>query len=151
MRFWRHAPRNAHVKGDLPRYVLDSFGLLAYFGAEPGESQVKAVLTRAAARQAAAYLSVINLGEVAYITEREQGASATRRVLAAIDQLPIKIIEADRRMALAAAHVKAHYAISYADAFAVALAQQLQAVILTGDPDFDKVERLVAVEWLPRA
>jgi predicted nucleic acid-binding protein len=139
------------VKDDLPCYVLDSFALLAYFGAEPGELQVKAVLTRAAAGQAVTYLSVINLGEIAYITEREQGAAATRRALAAIDQLPIKIIEADRRMALAAGHVKAHYPLSYADAFAVALAQQMQAIILTGDPEFGTIEDLVAVEWLPQA
>ena len=139
------------MKDDLPRYVLDSFALLAYFGAEPGESQVKAVLTRAAAGQTVTYLSVINLGEVAYITEREQGASAARRALAAIDQLPIKLIEADRRAALAAAHLKAHYPISYADAFAVALAQQMQAMILTGDPEFGKIKPLVTVEWLPQA
>ncbi len=139
------------MKDDLPRYVLDSFALLAYFGAEPGESQVKAVLTRAVAGQVVTYLSVINLGEVAYITEREQGASATRRALAAIDQLPIKLIEADRRTALAAAHVKAHHPISYADAFVVALAQQMQAIILTGDPEFGKIADSVAVEWLPPA
>jgi ribonuclease VapC len=139
------------VKDDLPRYVLDSFALLAYFGAEPGESQVKAVLTRAAAGQAATYLSVINLGEVAYITEREQGAFAARLALAAIDQLPVKLIEADRRTALAAAHIKAHHPISYADAFVVALAQQMDAVILTGDPEFGKIEPLAPVEWLPQA
>ena len=139
------------MKGDLSRYVLDSFGLLAYFGGEPGESQVKTVLERAAAGQVEAYLSVVNLGEVAYIIEREQGVSATRRALAAIDQLPIKLIEADRRMALAAAHVKAHHPISYADALVVALAQQMQATILTGDPEFGKIEHLVVVEWLPQA
>jgi hypothetical protein len=33
----------------------------------------------------------------------------------------------------------------------VALAQQMQAVILTGDPEFGKIEDLVAVEWLPQA
>ena len=104
------------MKGDLPRYVLDSFGLLAYFGGEPGEAQVKTVLEGATAGQVEAYLSVVNLGEVATIIEREQGAFATRRALAAIDQLPITLIEADRRMALAAAHVKAHHPISYADA-----------------------------------
>ena len=138
------------MKGDLPRYVLDSFGLLAYFGGEPGEAQVKTVLERAVAGQAEVYLSVVNLGEVATIIEREQGASATRRALSAIDQLPIEIIEADRRMALTAAHVKAHHPISYADAFVVALAQQMEAVILTGDPEFGKIEHLVTVEWLPQ-
>ncbi len=139
------------MKAELPRYILDSFGLLAYFGAEPGESQVKAVLACAAVGQVMTYLSVVNLGEVAYITEREQGISAARRALAAIDQLPIKLVEADRRMALAAAHVKAQHSISYADAFAVALAQLMQAPILTGDPEFHKVEHLVTVEWLPQA
>jgi ribonuclease VapC len=139
------------VKGDLPCYVLDSFGLLAYFGGEPGEVQVKTVLERAAAGQAAAYLSVVNLGEIAYIIEREQGAAAARRALAAIDQLPIQLIEADRRLALAAAPVKAHHPISYADAFVVALAQQMQAMIVTGDPEFGKIEGLAAVEWLPQA
>ncbi len=138
------------MSAELPRYVLDGFGLLAYFGAELGEDQVKAVLTRAAAGQVAAYLSVINLGEVAYIIEREQGISATRRALAAIDQLPIEIVAADRRMAFAAAHVKAQHPLSYADAFAVALAQQMGASILTGDPEFRKVEHLVKVEWLPQ-
>lgn len=145
------------MKGELLCYVLDSFALLAYFGAEPGESRVKDALTRAVAGQATMYLSVINLGEIAYITEREQGASAARRMLAAIDQLPIQIIAVDRQQALAAAHIKAQYSISYADAFAVALAQQMQAIILTGDPEFRKVadlvmvEYLVMVEWLPQA
>jgi ribonuclease VapC len=138
------------VKGDLPRYVLDSFGLLAYFGAEPGELQVRAILGRAAAGQVEAYLSVIDLGEVAYIAEREQGVVAARRALAAIDQLPIRITEANRSLAFAAAHIKAHHLISYADAFVVALAQEIGAIILTGDPEFGKVEHLTAVEWLPQ-
>ena len=67
-----------------------------------------------------------------------------------LDQLPIKLIEADRRLALAAAHVKAHHSISYAAAFVVALAQQMEAVIVTGDPEFGKIEGLAALEWLPQ-
>jgi ribonuclease VapC len=138
------------VSGDGPRYVFDSFALLAYFGAEPGGPRVKALLAAAAANQAAAYLSVINYGELIYVTEREQGAFAARRAIAAIDQLPIAVIEADRRLTFAAAHVKAHHRLSYADAFAVAVAQQMQAVLLTGDPEFRAIEHLVAIEWLPQ-
>lgn len=138
------------MSADRPRYVLDSFALLAYFGAEPGGPQVEALLAQAKAGQAVAYLSVINFGELIYITEREQGAFATRRAIAAIDQLPIAVIEADRRLTFAAAHIKAHYRLSYADAFAVALAQQTRAALLTGDPEFRAVEHLVAIEWLPQ-
>jgi predicted nucleic acid-binding protein len=137
------------VSADRPRYVLDSFALLAYFGAEPGEPQVKAVLAQIKADQPGAYLSVINYGELIYIIEREQGAFAARRAIAAVDQLPITVIEADRRLTFAAARVKAHYRLSYADAFAVALAQQTQAALLTGDPEFRAVEHLITIEWLP--
>ena len=42
---------------------------------------------------------------------------------------------------LAAAHIKAGHALSYADAFAVAVAQELDAVMLTGDPEFELRQR----------
>ena len=35
-----------------------------------------------------------------------------------------------------------------ADCFAAALAQRLGAAVLTGDPDFQRLEGAVAVEWL---
>ena len=133
-----------------PRYVLDSFALFAYFGSEPGEAQVKSVLARARADRVPAYLSIINYGELIYITEREQGATAARRAIAAVDQLPVVVVEADRRLTFAAAHIKAHHPLSYADAFAVALAQDLHAALLTGDPEFRQVEHLIPIEWLPQ-
>jgi ribonuclease VapC len=138
------------VSVERPRYVLDSFALLAYLAAEPGETQVKAILNEAQSRRAEAYLSIINFGEVIYITEREQGLPAAQKAIAATDQLPIVVIEADRRQTFAAAHLKAHHAISYADAFAAALAEGLAATLLTGDPEFRKVEAHIAIEWLPQ-
>lgn len=45
-------------------------------------------------------------------------------------------------------HIKAHYRLSYADAFAVALAQKLDAVVVTGDPELKSVEELAHIEWL---
>lgn len=138
------------MSADRPRYVLDSFALLAYFGAEPGGPQVKDLLGRARAGDVALYLSVINYGELIYVVEREQGAFAARRAIAAVDQLPIVVIEADRELTFAAAHVKAHHRLSYADAFAVALAQQLEATLLTGDPEFHAVEEFITIEWLPQ-
>ena len=98
------------------------------------------------------YLSLINLGEVLYTTERERGDVEARRVLALIDQLPVELVPVSRATVLAAAHVKAHFPISYADAFAVVTAQDHGAVLLTGDPEFRPVAAagLVQVEWLPR-
>jgi ribonuclease VapC len=133
-----------------PAYVLDSFALLAYLQAEAGEAGVKTVLARAEKKQAEISLCVVNYGEAIYITEREQGLTAAQSLIAAVDQLPITVIEADRKLTFAAAHLKARHSISYADAFALALALQQQAILLTGDSEFHQVESLVTIEWLPQ-
>jgi predicted nucleic acid-binding protein len=127
-------------------YVLDSFAVLAYLTAEAGMPRVREVLRDASAGRCSVYLSLINLGEVAYIVERERGLARAQETLGLIDQLPIQILPASREVVMAAAHVKAEYPMAYADAFAVAAAQNLDAVILTGDPEFDAVKDLVHVE-----
>jgi predicted nucleic acid-binding protein len=137
------------AKIERSRYVLDSFALLAYLGGEAGEARVKAVLTDADRGLCETFLSIINYSEIIYIAEREQGLNAARKAIAAVDQLPITVLPADRELTFAAAHVKAQYPISYADAFAIAAAQQTGATILTGDPEFRNVEHLTHIEWLP--
>ncbi len=136
---------------DKADFVLDSFALLAYVQNEPGAARVESVLAQAQKGPATIYLSLINYGEAIYITERGKGLTATQDLIALVDQLPIAVVEADRKLTFAAAHLKAQHPISYADAFALALAQQKQAVLLTGDPEFRRVESLVTVEWLPQA
>jgi len=133
-------------------YVLDSFALLAYFEGEAGMPRVRSALEGASAGRHRVYLSLINLGEVLYITERERGLVEARRALAAIDRLPVAIVEVSRSTVLEAAHVKARFPISYSDAFAVVTAQNRGAVVMTGDPEFRPLADagLVAVEWLPR-
>lgn len=133
-------------------YALDSFALLAYLEGETGRPRVKELMSGAQSGKCSLYLSLINLGEVLYITEREHSLVLAQRALAAIDQLPLQIVPASRAAVLAAAHIKARYPISYADAFAVVTAQDCQCVLLTGDPEFHSVaaDGLIAVEWLPR-
>lgn len=140
------------MAGSPPAYVLDSFALLAYLEGEAGMARVRSVLEGAAAQRHSVYLSLINLGEVLYITERERGLVAARRTLGAVDQLPLAIVGVSRVMALAAAHINARFPISYADAFAVATAQDHGGIVVTGDREFESVADagVVAVEWLPR-
>ena len=131
-------------------YVLDSFALLAYLGGEEGQLRMGEILRQAEARETELFLSVINYGEVLYIVERERGLTETHLTIAAIDQLPIEVVDADRRLTFAAAHIKASYPLAYADCFAVGLAQEKHATVVTGDPEFKSVETLVDVEWLPQ-
>lgn len=133
---------------DLPAFVLDTFALLAYLQDEAGASRVESLLVKAAKGNCRLFVSIINLGEMLYITERRGGVSKAQDALALIRQLPIEILPADEQSVFSAAHIKAGHALSYADAFSVAVAIQKDAVILTSDPEFDSVASLVVVEWL---
>jgi predicted nucleic acid-binding protein len=136
------------VAASIPRYVFDSFALLAHFQDEPGAPRVRAVMEQAAKRHSEIYLCIVNYGEVVYITEREKGLTAAQSVIAALDQLPIAVVEADRALTFGAAHLKARYPLAYADAFAAALAQAKDAILLTGDPEMRAVEGQTRIEWL---
>lgn len=136
------------MAGNAPRYVLDSFALLAYVQGEPGSHRIRKILEAAEKGQADVYLSIVNYAEAVYITEREKGIVAAQALIAVVDQWPLTVVDVNRKLAFSAAHWKAQYAIAYADAFAVALAQEKDAAILTGDPEFHEVGDAVQIEWL---
>ena len=93
-------------------------------------------------------LSVINFGEVYYIFGRERGADAAKKLVSGVKQLPIQILPVDERRVLTAAQYKMTNPISYADAFAVAAAAELDAVLLTGDPELFALDGEIKIERL---
>lgn len=134
----------------LTGYVLDSYALLAYLEAEPGSDRVRELLENAKDRKCNIYMCMVNLGEVMYIVERERGFHKAQETLARIDELPIEIVNADRTLTLAAAHLKMDCPMAYADCFAAALSQMKTASLVTGDPEFRKVKPgyNLKIEWL---
>lgn len=134
-------------------YVLDSFAWLAYLRDEPGGVRVLELLESILDENEgadSAYMSLINMGEVLYAIEREDGLGVAVSALAELDGSPIQMVEVTRNRVLAAAHLKASYRISYADAFAAALCEELDATLLTGDPEFRSLEHRINIEWLPQ-
>ncbi len=122
--------------------------MLAYLDGEPAAQQVRQVLRRARKKQLVVMFSLINYGECLYVTEREQGIQQAQRAAGIIDQLALRIVPADRAHVFAAAHIKACYPVSYADAFSIALAKRNGARVMTGDPEFKAVESEISVQWL---
>lgn len=113
-----------------------------------GTERVQMILKDAGKRRCSVYICIINLGEVLYIIEREKGLVKAHETLGTIQQLPIEVIPVDNQTVLDAAHIKANHAISYADAFAVVCAQKSDGIVLTGDKEFESVEKTIRVEWL---
>ncbi|MFZ1754682.1 MAG: type II toxin-antitoxin system VapC family toxin [Caldilineaceae bacterium] len=131
-------------------YILDSFALLAYLEGEAAGELVTAIFRAAAARETHIFLSLLNFGECLCIIERERGMTRAQEMIAIVDQLPIEVVGVDQARVFAAAHIKAHFPLSYADAFAVSLAQEFKATVLTGDPEFQSAETIVSIKWLPQ-
>lgn len=131
-----------------PRYILDSYALLAYFQAETAGARVRNILKEAANGSVEAILSMISLGEIYYIVARKRGLEQAGVITEDISRLPVGLVEVTKERVLAAASVKAQHPVSYADAFVVATAVEFSATIVTGDQEFRETQSRAAVLWL---
>lgn len=129
--------------------VLDSFALLALLRDEAGGDVVARLMERAGETDQPLQMTEANYSEVQYIIRRKDGDAAWDAVARELSAAPIEFHVIDRRLADAAAHFKARYRISLADAFAAALAKERKAELVTGDPDFRLLEKEVRILWLP--
>lgn len=132
-------------------YVLDSFALLALLGGEPGSDEVAGLLREAQEGETRLLMTWVNLGEVAYIVERRWGEGRLYRMLATLEATKLEVIPVGRELTMTAAHIKAERPLAYADAFAAALAEQANATLVTGDPEFRLLEESIRIRWLPRS
>jgi len=131
--------------------VLDSYALIGYLENEPFADQIEALLNQARKGQSSLYLHVIHLGEVYYITLREQGQDLADLAYSRIRAFPLNFIDhIDEKLLLTASSLKANYPISYADCFAAAMARLNRCPLLTGDPEFRTLEKegIITINWL---
>lgn len=130
------------------QYVLDSFAILALLQKEEGHDQVLEILKKTKAGTVQAMMTWINLGEVAYIVQRRWDKSEVHQILANLESSNVEFVDAGQDLALKAAELKAEYPIAYADTYAAALAMLRESVLVTGDPEFKKLEERISIEWL---
>jgi uncharacterized protein len=132
----------------IQRYVFDSFSIFSYLEGEQGAQKVSEIIKQALVGMIEIYMSVINWGEVYYIVLREQGNEAAELYLKTISRYPITVVDVDKSLTLEAAKLKANNKMSYADAFAAALAKLQKAKLVTGDKEFKSVENKIGILWL---
>lgn len=131
--------------------VLDSYAVIGYLENESFSDRIQHTLTKAREGAVQLYFHALHLGEVYYITLREQGADLADLAYARIQGWPLKLInKIDEDLLLKAAGLKATYPISYADSFAAALAILKNCPLLTGDPEFSPLEKkgILSIKWL---
>lgn len=135
----------------MKRFVLDAWALLALLQKEePAASQVRSLLQEAQQERWRVLVSVINLGEVYYVLGKAKGEAEAQRVIEVIRRLPVKVVPADDERVFAAARLKIHHPLSYADAFAAATADEFAAILVTGDPELIRMEGTIQLQKLAR-
>jgi ribonuclease VapC len=129
-------------------FIFDSHALLKFFQKEKGYEKVTQLLEEIRKTGVAKYINAMNLGEIIYSIKKEFGDQKKLEVLANIERLNFTILPISNNLIFQAAEYKAQYAISYADCFALASAVEHKAILVTGDPEFSKVEHLVDIVWI---
>jgi predicted nucleic acid-binding protein len=133
------------------RYVLDANALTSFFEARRGAAEkVWHLLSEAVRQDAPLLMSAVNWGEVFYVAWRRQGEAKALEAEARLQEMPIAIIGVDRERASRAGALKEKHSLGYADAFAAELAIERGAWLVTADPEFAKVGKVLPVYSLPR-
>lgn len=128
--------------------VLDTFPIIALLGNEPTTTDVGLLLEEAIKQSTPIYMSVINWGEVYYVSRRSGGKAKALQIMQDLEALPIEVLDIDRSLTLLASEIKSGGGISYADCFAAALAKVKNATLVTGDKEFRRLEGFIKISWL---
>jgi ribonuclease VapC len=116
-------------------------------GRQPATSAVERLFDESVAGSVRLFMSAINAGEVYYFlrkTHSEKVAESWRQ-LSGTFPATIEVPTGDEIWD--AALLKGKYPISYADAFAAALAQKHHCPVVTGDPEFRVIPGL-ELDWV---
>lgn len=117
---------------------LDSWAVLAWLD---GDEPAAAAVAKALERERPA-MSWINLVEVSYRLTRDHGRDEAERVISDLRSQINEDLPGVSAMR-AVASLKAEHPIALADCFAIALAEEDDAVLMTGDPEIvDRVRDL---------
>jgi predicted nucleic acid-binding protein len=124
----------------MKKVVFDSYALIAFFRQEEGYEAIRELLVEMATGETEGFITTVNVGEVYYMISRKSGAKNATTALDALLKFPLKIVDADLKLTLEAAALKAKYALSYADAYAAALTITKKATLITGDAEFESLK-----------
>lgn len=128
--------------------IFDSYAFLVFFQDENNADKVEELLLKAEEGKITILLSVINLGEIYYTISRKLGRKIAEQKIEEINRMAVDIVPADRELTLMAAGIKAAHPISYADCFAAALTQKNRGELITGDREFEEVEKEIDIFWI---
>jgi len=131
-----------------PTKVLDAYAVMAFLEGEPGAEIVRNLFIQSIHGELHLGVTTVNLGEVYYSIARTSSLEIADRLVEKLTDMPIEIVSVDWELARQAARLKSETPIAFADCFAAALAQIRDCPVVTGDKEFQLLQKQVRIEWL---
>jgi predicted nucleic acid-binding protein len=131
-------------------YVLDASAIIELLLNAPGATRITQLLKEADRLGIPLLVSVVNWGEVFYLSWQRHGEQSARETLADLSRLPIQVVPVDLSQAVKAGEIKALHGIPYVDCMAASLAATHHATLVTADRDFEKLGRHFPILWIAR-
>jgi predicted nucleic acid-binding protein len=130
-------------------FILDSYALLCLFDKKrksEKEAMVK-YLEDAEKGRIKLHISKMNEGEVFYKLYKYLGGPIAAGFREDLKRglFPLTVVSVNDKRAEEASVIKAKYSVSYADAFCIELARDMNLPVVTGDPEFERVKDFVKV------
>lgn len=131
------------------KYLLDTSAILALRGNEPGADDVESILRKSGSGEAEVYVSFMSYMEAYYRVWRIEGEELAKLMYAELLSLPVVRIDVNDNILLRAGSIKATYRLSVADAWIIASAIEVGAYLVHKDPEFEQVQDIVSLIFLP--
>jgi ribonuclease VapC len=128
--------------------VLDSWAVIAFFEDEPAGKKIADLIANAHEDGIPVYMTVVNVGEVWYITAREISEEAANNIVKELNGLRIEFMDANWEITQEAARFKSKNRMSYADCYAAALTKLKKGVLVTGDNEFRALDDQIGIQWV---
>lgn len=127
--------------------ILDTSSILIYLSGGEGVNLMADLLNEEESKSEL-FISYITLAEIYEIMKDQIGEEKSNQILGMIKNWGVKFVPANEVISLAAARIKSNFPIPYADAFATATAQMLNAELISGNPKLENVKHLVPITWV---
>lgn len=133
-------------------FILDSYSILCLFDRKRHKegSVIKKYMEDAEKGKIELYVSKINEGEIFYKLYKYLGEAVAFGFRKDIKNgiIPVNIVSVNDKRVEKASEIKAKYQVSYADAFCIEVARDMNLPIITGDREFKDVSEAIKVVWL---
>ena len=129
--------------------LLDTSAIVAFLCAEEGADDVEKILRDAAHGTLTAYASFATVAELFAAAMKKEGRERAEYYLSVVRAWPVRWVQSDDDLCVAAGALKGRHRMSLADAFIAATAIRHDAVLVHKDPEFEPLKTVLRQHILP--